>query len=558
MTLKYKDLNEYIKDKPDAIEAIFSNLFGKHLMRYYPGNKEYAVSFHPSIPTSYNDEKTKRIVIAMSNVRDLLNMNIPVLGVAYHEMAHTLYTKNIKRNHILDKVIKNNSKTLHYSDAKNIWNVLEDEYIERRLKREYPFLEKYIKDLKEIIEEDGLLMSWRKGRTENAPKELVELAEEFANKRLTNKRSAEIIATIAKKWYGFENEVIKRKPLKNKSKRMKKGHGHDGQETQQETQSEKPKEEEGFDEDEWEKLEGDSVLKEILKNKEKEKMEQEIVKDFQRAQHSKSGQEISKISKGYNLKNQKIKKFYNAKHFIDGGKTRAQGKGYTMVANHRVSVPRIIESKANKKPPKVFYGKSKDISFFKKVVVFEDVSGSTLNHYETSHVFSNIAKTLVDAFDGSEWWLYGAQLHLKNKKDYEYNSFPLIRGVSNQMHSQTNAHLIVQAMRYYKSTKGENNIYVIITDGDLRKLIYDQKELFEEFKDKTAIVGILDPMITKHSTYYLNFEQSKNIKILNKQLPSGFALNSLDRLLARGNKYVQALIVESVKKTIEIIKERIV
>ncbi len=193
--MKKIDLNQFLIANPKAVEGIFTRLFGRYFMRYYKKAKGYSVDYSSYESSSYNDARSKQIVIAAKNVNSLLKLNIPILAVAYHELAHTLYTSQTTKHRILEQVRMDTSYRYTQHLVHTLWNVLEDERIERKMMKQYKFLKPIIENLTDFIKDDFLVMSWRKGNHHLAPQQLVALCEEFANKT-TIDRSAKIIIEI--------------------------------------------------------------------------------------------------------------------------------------------------------------------------------------------------------------------------------------------------------------------------------------------------------------------------------------------------------------------------
>jgi hypothetical protein len=188
--------------------------------------------------------------------------------------------------------------------------------------------------------------------------------------------------------------------------------------------------------------------------------------------------------------------------------TAAQRKSYTSNVSNRVSVPRLVEALTSKQEPKIFSNKGKDFTQLRKVVIFEDVSGSTSG--QISYVFSQIAYALARSFNMSEWWLYGSQLAKKHLKDYKYLSEKIGLNYYN-VGGCTNSDYLLNVMKKYQDEKA---IFVVITDGDINSLIYS--ELFSKFKDSTAIVGFIHEKHTSDIKHAVNFHK-EFVEIREKQ-----------------------------------------
>ena len=582
MSQTIKTLNEYlVKDNvrgmvnTDRLRRIFVRVFGRYLMRYYDEAKDYAITFSTQSKASYCDNRRKEIVIAEATIVEMLKYNVPIMAIAYHEMAHTLYTNNATRENIIQVVYEMSRGVFDNYDfdsqkAHSIWNVLEDEYIERKLAKDYPFLASIINPLRTIVKDDGLLMRWRSGSTNNVPQELVDLAEEFASKRLNNKRSGEIIFTIMDKWYkqgtrasltikedkyekheseddeqdddeqeeqsaydedeqdDDEQDEQEEQSAYNEDEQDDDEQDDDEQEEQsaydedeqgddeQEEQSAYDEDEQGDDEqeeqiahvdaeDEEKNLPGKEPMEEEA-TKRKEPTVEEIIEDLK---YHKGDKVIKKILKddveqeeerlkeerqrkvldyAYSLTKkpkvepgaEKLKTFYNAKQFLYKGMTQAQAKGYSSNPSHRISIPKVLEATLAKKEPKVFYGRGKDTSFMRKVVLFEDVSGSA---YVLFPLFSTLAKTLVNAFEQSEWWAYGEKLFKRPKDQYDYLTYHTLDGTGMTRATYTSA-----LFAHMRKHRHEDNVYVVITDGDMDDFI-QAKGGEEDFTKKMVVIG---------------------------------------------------------------------
>ena len=646
------NLNEYLIKNPKHIEGIFTKIFGKYLMRYYKGTEGYSVTFSHYEKTSYNDSRKKIICIAMSNVIELLKLNVPVLSIAYHELAHTLYTKQSAKNKIIGKVYDSwGSRDI--DKINTIWNVIEDERIERKLVKDYDFLKEIMEPLPQIIVGDNLLFSWRNGEKEKAPQHLVDLCEEIVSgSRTTNDRFAEIIIELIKTYYPDGNIVQQTKSIPspkaqqetekedNENAENRKGEKQETQEQEQQAGDEKQETQEqeqqaGDDtlqENETEKendnesdsntkgenentslnesdndtegevdkkrktLENEGTQRQINEQQrelnemdnldidETQEVIRSILKDYQKdLEESREIEEYNDAIKTYTTPVcinhpmiRKVPNYYSAKTTLKNGMTLAQAKKYSTNITTRVSVPRIVESMANKKEPAVFYGKGKDFSFMRKVVIFEDISGSTQGFTE---IFSSIALSLSKSFQETEWWGYGNKLFKKLPRDYPYSTYD-VNACSPKVGYGTETQKLLSVMKKYR---GKDNLYVIITDGDMREFFWN-KELYQEFRDKTCVIGILDKEIKEKMPHHVELGKSalteddkkeverivqeiKGIreqqglvvteKEVEKMRQQGFS-RKMTSILYSGNRVQhQKAIIEAVKTSIDILKVRI-
>ena len=540
-------LTKLLIDNPTEIKELFTVVFGKYLLNYYPETKDYSVQFDTSAESSYQDSRHKRIVIALSNVVLLLKNNIHPFAVAYHELAHVLYTSDSKRDNIRVKVLQNLYGLWGFQPRSDlphtIWNILEDERIERKLVKDYPFLKSLINPLRTAVTEDGKLMSWRCQKDlSKVPADIVQQAELYASKDLKISDCVNIITYIIDQHYkpapGEDGSEIADKVFKDGGDNAG---GMSGGDTSNEDGDTEDSEEEsdaegnGDAEDSEEESEDaeDSILDELddededaddseeQEEKDKKQVAQELkdikktieelknmtsndpqeealrkmlleVKEAQKTQHdlrqfndavktikktvSNSPQLLDKIDK--------CRSIINLSQDIKGGLTSAQRKSYSSNISNRINVQKIIDSSASRKEPRVFYGKGKDVSYLRKVVIFEDVSGST-SGFLTS-IFSDIAFNLQKSFEGSEWWIYADSLAMKPKQDYAFKSFDG-NAYEYNCGGGTSSENLVHVMRKYRK---ENAIFVIITDGDIYPLINTEDNLFEEFKDKSVLIGV--------------------------------------------------------------------
>lgn len=441
-------LNEYLVKNPTMVEGIFTKLFGKYMMRYYDKTEDYSVKFSTMDETSYNNSKDKIISIALRNVNMLLKNDVPVLAIAYHELAHTLYTNQRKKENIIHGVFYDRRASCNFDKIHSIWNILEDERIERKLVKDYKFLADIIEPLRTQVTDDGLLMNWRCGKKDKAPQELIDLAEEFARKNMTTNDSIELISKIITTYYPDSQTIQAPQPYQEKQIDFSQSDEDEEQTMPGGEDEEKDTNEEGYydiekdfsededgedDEDfsEAEDGEDDEEIEEEQPKTEEEKMlermaqeqknkkfsideldaeNQEVIidimknfeKDINEMMERKEYNECVVSPKGPANKQgyePKIEMNFSSKQSVRKGMTQAQSKNYSSNISNRLSVERIIESNARKSEPKIFYGKGKDISFMKKVVVFEDISVSTQG--ELSSLFSSLALSIVKSFENS-------------------------------------------------------------------------------------------------------------------------------------------------------------
>lgn len=575
--MKLRDINAYVLQNPDALEALFVEIFGKYLMRYYDKSGEYSVSFDNHADTSYMNSGSKQIVIALKNIISLLKANVHVLAVAYHELAHVLYTSDRVRdqmrkkagNLLLSSGVVADHRVMHFNNVDKqlhgIWNVVEDQRIERLMVSDFPFLKDIIEPLKSAISDDDKIMTWRRGiysqRSANVPQEIVDLCEKFAGQKKFKSPTAEsgapIIARLYEILFGKQTAVnqsqqidytkIKYQPIQDDKQPVNPGqptpndeHGDD-EDADDDQQGDQPSDDEdeldedaddadsdgdedgdedGDDAEDTKDGDGKSTPtqkqldqreRDLAKAQAQDDQEQGILhmlKDIQQTQRENEELQRYKdsvvedhkpidrpLSKQY-----EIPAIFSIAQDVRNGMTAAQRKSYTSNISNRVSVSRIVEALASKQEPKVFAGKGKDMTQLRKVVIFEDVSGST--HGTLSNIFSQIGYALAKSFSTSEWWLYGGRLAKKHLPDYKYMSAAVgcdFYGTGNSTSSRS----LLNVMKKYKEEKA---IYVVITDGDIDQLIQD--DLFKKhFNDSTAVVGILDENAKKHAKHVVNFRQ---------------------------------------------------
>lgn len=576
-------INDYLKNNPKAVEGLFTKIFGKYMLRYY-NNDNYTVEFSLYDDTSYQDEAGKRIVIAMNNVISMLNKNINVLAVAYHELAHTLYTNNDMRDkirrkaedHVYEKVdlfsrptvFKHRFQEIATKRLHAIWNVIEDSRIESLLAKDFDFLAPIIEPLKTMIDPNGdELFTWRVHGTCN--NQVVQHnADSFClPKKQSQLQLAKYIAEIYMELYmqddiksiddyinnpqqernktAGDNMQEQTKPDDNYKQAKQKQHAleyakerieeakQDLKSRQQTLADDNSSDEmrelaqehianlrkvimntqERYDEqyghgayaqDSKEKQDSPAKQLEVIRNLDTQSASDNAVKSMlesiqQTIIENQIEQDYNKAVRDYNVANTnyipKIEKVYSAKQKLRQGITAAQSKRYSTNISNKVNVPRIVSSKANRTAPQVFYGRGKDLSFTKKVVIFEDVSSSTRAF---THVFSSIAQALANSFESVEWYAYGDELFLKQRKHYDRQTRQL-GTVANMRIGGTSTYMLTSVMRKYQN---KDYTYVIITDGDMRSLY--KSDLWSYFKDKCVVMGFIDKQTRENATHYVD------------------------------------------------------
>lgn len=569
-------------DNPNDLNSIFTRLFGVHLMRYYDEKASYRVIIDGNADTSYMNSHDKIIGISLRNIAQLLKANVSVLSVAYHELAHVLYTSDNLRDRIRKLTVeklchdpnapfsntkyKNNREFFNVIEqlttrVHSVWNVLEDERIERITMSQFPFLTSILDPLKKTITEDGKIMTWRKGKyaSQVAPANLVPLCEEFSQltkrqKQLTAKDASQVIYDIILQFYPNvdtniqDDKEIQEKYEGDKSQPQSEGNptpsdNHDESDDNDSDDGEQDADDELDSEDELDSDEdgdedadedgdddSDDAFEEPLDEEDKDGKSSQNAKDDLRKienMETQDNQETAIIEMLKDIKREeirnieigeynyavkedvkspvsqkqntsqisKIPNIVNISQEVRNGMTAAQRKKYSIDPSNKISVPRIVEAMSSRRQPNVFSNKGKDVSYLKKVVVFEDISGST--NGMISSIFSAIAKALTSSFVGSEWWLYADKLVKKHKLDYEFYSQDLRYSKDTnksfeeyQVGGGTSARNLLHVMRKYRN---EQAVFIIITDGDIYDLFSGQNEdIYKEFKDKTLVVGLLD------------------------------------------------------------------
>lgn len=610
-------LTKLLINNPKEIQDLFTVVFGKYLLNYYPDTQDYSVSFDSNAESSYQDGRNKRIVIALSNVVLLLKNNIHPFAVAYHELAHVLYTSDSKRDKIRNQVSDNLYAMWGFRPSSQlphtVWNVLEDERIERKIVKDYPFLKSLINPLRTAVTEDGKLMSWRTQiDLSKVPADLVQQAELYANKDLKTDDCISIITYIIDQHYkpapGQGNgEEIADQMFKDGNGDADGGMSGVGDTSDQDGDEVEEDAEDGEED-------GDSVLDDIFEEDDEEDSDEELLERTQ--DQANTEQEIKDINKTIEelkgmtstdpqeealrkmllevkeaQKNQHDLQQYNdavkvlkpikestktmpridmcnslinLSQDIKGGLTAAQRKSYSSNISNRINVQRIIDSSASKREPRVFYGKGKDVSYLRKVVIFEDVSGSTSGMI--SSIFSDIAFNLQKSFEGAEWWVYADRLGMKPKQDYMYKSYD-----ANMVYNcggGTSTKNLVHVMRKYRK---ENAIFVIITDGDVYSLVNTEDNLFEEFKDRTVLIGmglnkeIVKNVPNKHDItdefQKLQNNVQKTEDMWRKHIRSADGYEEYESFVKRTNPNIkrnqEEIVVDSVRSLMPIIKGRL-
>jgi hypothetical protein len=579
------DVNEYLLENPKSLELLFTKLFGNYMLRYYDSSN-YAVEFSTHESTSYNNATKKIIVIALDNVISMIKKKVNVLAVAYHELAHTLYTDNNQRDDIRKKALKEISQTLSIGYAESymeehvhmIWNILEDYMIEERLMNDFPFLKPIVDPLKLIIQDDDLLLSWRKGN--KISENLKELADSYvSSKKQSNIKRGNTIAKIYLQYYHIkaqdntqpkpefiqEIDEIKKdateKYLRDKLDSYEKEKQQllgdladlkmDIEDLEEQLELEetsgdisktvfdlkdkkdkvsdyessirnvkqaiqslsedyanrigkkfesKPKEQKTNSQvlidikNLQSKNETDNALKDILV-----KEQETIIENMQLADYNNSVQYIQLSNKNEGIPLRKIKKVYSPKQRIRQGEAEALTKRYSTNISPKISVQKILQSKSSHVPPNVFQNKGKDTTFVKKVVIFEDVSGSTRRFTEQ---FSSVANSLANAFESVEWYGYSDFLWEKPKSLYDYTTLHTGEHYKVSSADGTQAFRLLNVMKKYKN---KDYTYVIITDGDMKSVFRD-KETWSYFKGKTCVIGYLNEDIIANSKYHYQFD----------------------------------------------------
>jgi hypothetical protein len=582
-----KDTNAYILQNQDALEALFTQIFGKYLMRYYDANGKYAVSFDKYAETSYMNSEQKVIVISGKNIETLLKANVSALSVAYHELAHVLYTNDRVRDMMRKQTLKLldinhgfNMHQLHFAQPQihAIWNVLEDQRIERLMIREFPFLKDILDPLRSILPDDDKLMTWRRQqysqRLSNVPKALVDLCEQFAGakhlKSPTSPAGAKILSEIFVLIFGKPNVQqppvidftnIQHTPVQGSDDEPQQAgtptdepHGddddaddEDGDDQDDDADDEDgddqddDAEDEGDDEDDDEPVNGgdpiDTASKVIANKQELDKRDQQLakaqaqddhekailsmLKDIQKTlrenaelqSYAQSVVQDHKPNKDSNTQQNRIPAFTSIAQDVRNGMTAAQRKTYNSNMSHRISVSRVVEALANKQEPKVFSNKGKDFTYLKKVVIFEDVSGSTAGRI--SQTFSTLAYSLAKSFSTSEWWLYGSKLAKKHLTDYPYYSYEVAHRHNGAytVGNSTGSQELLNVMNKYKQEKA---VYVIITDGDIQPLI--DNPLFETFKHSIAIIGMIPQEYHSRIPHHFDMSNVLNVESVERKV----------------------------------------
>jgi hypothetical protein len=557
-------INETLLKNPKLVEVLFQDIFGKYLLRYYGEQaQKFSVQVNSYEDTSYMNFETQRISIAMNSIVQQLTKGINVYAVAYHELAHILYTHNDVRDTIRERVLRKMyddkygldptltdkeeikqqrvaSHTIHEKQVHMLWNVIEDERIERILMREYTFLVDIVDPLKTIIQDDGKIMSWRLGKyaSKTPDATIAHLCEHY----IAVYNQAKIVKSKTTGRFEIADKNIEidlsntlyeihklmfpptTQPPVNPPKPKKRGKGKSENKTQggdepvnNNDDKDDDKDDDNNDNDnkgddkkvnnkQDDKAKAKSEKREDELNKQLEKQiaqAQELIETVVAEQDylSSTLNEKRRVSVHDDpiFKNMfivEIPLITQQRTTIRGGITQAQRKSFKSDISPKINVSRLVETMSNKSEPKVFYSKGKDASFLRKVVIFEDVSSSTYgggNFF--SPVFSMIAYALAKSFDDCDWWIYGDLLAKKHKQDFCIPS--TVVGTRYNMAMSTNASYLANVMRKYAKEKA---LFVVITDGDIQSLTRDNK-LFQQYVNQTAFIGYLkyeDQKILKH------------------------------------------------------------
>jgi hypothetical protein len=585
-------INEYLLKYPKQVEILYTKIFGNYLLRYYDIN-DYSVIFSHYAETSYQDEKNKQIVISLNNVIHMLESGVNVLAVAYHEMAHTIYTSNATRDDIQKKTIK--ILSAQYDDdvirlIHNLWNILEDHIIETKLMQEYPFLTSIVAPLKTIIDDDNALLSWRKGTTLPSDRQDIdEYATRYTTKKISNKAKAEILAYIYQKYY--QQDKSSQEKVNGSEKIREKLSATENIKERQERIDESKEQLEKEIED-WladahkDAIERNERIIDTIKQEFQDKYDEELeleqdvddgLTELERISRIETTNEQEKLFKDVLFKEQKIieekqelktynesvdnvlesaKKqqndlqhykildVYSAKQRVRNGMSQALTKKYSFDVSPKLSVSRLVSSKANKTIPNIFQNKGKDVNFLKKVVIFEDVSGSTLSS-RIHHTFSQIAKGLATSFESVEWWGYSDRLWLKPKNLYNYETLRVGNHLGVSSASGTSAYKLLNVMKKYKK---QDNTYIIITDGDMHN-VFDHKELWNYFKDRTCVIGLLDDTIKENAPHYVEIRDTIDAMVQTRKLYKENSDN-YEKIMIKAGSF-------AIKKAIQMVESRI-
>lgn len=651
------NINDYLLANPKAVQGLFTKIFGKYMLRYYD-NEGYAVKFDEHAPTSYQDEQNKLIVIALDNVIAMLQKGVNVLAVAYHELAHTLYTNNDTRDKIRDKAVsqvfeycnqtgRSTSPSYTYNEtfskrAHAIWNVLEDTRIERLLADEFDFLKPIIEPLKTIIDpSNDELFKWRVHGT--AKQSIVDNAEAFClSKKQSQIKLASYIANIYIELYLHDDQqAISEQVKDNYTKSKKRTKGDDMQEQMSNDNEAQKQRQKDFaakqTKQNIESLQNDidntqgaidnakqilednpqlppdkvqDYLEYINNSKEyvdadkqriqyaKERFQEatgESFDDYQESQSQSQEQQLNVIKsletndsseqaiksmlesvqktiiensilEGYRnavkeYQDSKIHSFlpqieriYSAKQKIRQGLNAVQAKRYSTNISNKVNVPRIVSSKANHTAPQVFYGRGKDIEFTKKVVIFEDVSSSTDSF---THIFSSIAQSLAESFESVEWYGYGDDLFLKKPKHYNLETRNLGKTAGLYV-GGTSTYKLLNVMKKYQNN---DNIYVIITDGDMSSIFQD-KDLWSFYKEKCVVIGFIDKEIKENTPHHVDIlaEITKRVGYTpqpEETIRTIFQNSGLTYHTMKTKSIYQPAVVKGINGVYELIKSRV-
>lgn len=556
-------INETLLKNPKLVEVLFQDIFGKYLLRYY-GEKaqKFSVQVNVYEDTSYMNFESQRISIAMNSIVQQLQKGINVYAVAYHELAHILYTHNDVRDTIREKCLmdmynegytvdpaltdkqeikraKIEANRVLEKQVHSIWNVVEDERIERILMREYTFLADIVDPLKTIIQDDGKIMSWRLGKyaSKTPDAKIAQLCEHYIalyNQQKVSKNSktgrfeinpnsVTVLSTILYEIHKLLFTPTQQPPINppvNPPKPKQKGKGGDFKVKVKGKGGDEPVDDDNDDDNDDNKIDDEPVDDDKnngVDNEAKaksEKREDELNKQLEK-QIAQAQELIATVVAEQDYLNSVLNEskrlpvhddplFKNMfiveiplitqqRTTIRGGITQAQRKSFKSDISPKINVSRLVETMSNKSEPKVFYSKGKDVSFLRKVVIFEDVSSSTYGGGNLlSPTFSMIAYALAKSFDDCDWWIYGDLLAKKHKQDFCIPS--TIVGTRYNMAMSTNASYLANVMRKYAKEKA---LFVVITDGDIQSLTQDNK-LFKQYVNQTAFIGYLKHEDAKH------------------------------------------------------------
>lgn len=184
---------------PELIEKVRSKLLGVVIVMKKAGVTRPKISFDPN--KSYCDGKNiwiSYVPLLDATIAEDLRLDVAT-GLGIHEMSHINYTDFKASTATL--VTKSKTEPL-IGYFKDMWNTIEDEYIEREALQEFPAYTDYLSDTKKYF--------FGRARGEDEPKDLIQRVsrEHFKAIRFPDELDSDSIIQIEEQKPGLWGELI--------------------------------------------------------------------------------------------------------------------------------------------------------------------------------------------------------------------------------------------------------------------------------------------------------------------------------------------------------------